>query len=116
MPFYGTVYGGWWLPDDIVLNEDSIILSAGVGEDVSFDLCVQSKYGCKILLFDPTERASTHFDEIKNFYSEKPCSKFSGNIQADYLGIITGLKPDLSKITFIDVGLWLKEDTLKFYK
>ena len=34
----GTKYGGWILPKDIELNEDSVVYSAGVGEDISFDM------------------------------------------------------------------------------
>ena len=32
----GTKYGGWILPTNTTLNENSIIYSAGVGEDISF--------------------------------------------------------------------------------
>jgi hypothetical protein len=115
MPVFGTVYGGWWLPDDIVLNEDSIILSAGVGEDISFDLSIQSKYGCNIFMFDPTKRACVHFKEIEQFYRDSHLN-FSGDIQPDYYRKIKDLTPDLSKIKLIEVGLWLNEDELKFYK
>ena len=53
----GTIYGGWILPKDIELNEDSVVYSAGVGEDVSFDMLLSDKYKCNILLIDPTKRA-----------------------------------------------------------
>ena len=44
----GTNYGGWYIPNDIKLDENSIIYSAGVGEDISFDLLLSNKY--KMLL------------------------------------------------------------------
>lgn len=40
----GTNYGGWILPTDCSLNEDSIIYSGGVGEDISFDILLSLKY------------------------------------------------------------------------
>lgn len=46
----GTNYGGWIIPNNINLNENSIVYSGGVGEDISFDLLLQEKYNCNILL------------------------------------------------------------------
>ena len=61
------------------LNEDSIVYSGGVGEDISFDLKLQDKYNCNIFLIDPTQRAIKHFEEVKNYYNNR--SNFLGNIQ-----------------------------------
>ena len=44
----GTKYGGWHVPKVMDLDKDSIIYSAGVGEDVSFDLLLSDKYGSNI--------------------------------------------------------------------
>ena len=78
METLGTNYGGWCIPINTALNENSIIYSGGVGEDISFDLQIQDKYGCNIVLIDPTKRALKHFDEIKQYYKE-PEFKFSGD-------------------------------------
>jgi len=112
----GTKYGGWILPKDIELNEDSVVYSAGVGEDISFDILLSDKYKCNIILIDPTERAKKHYDEVCHYY-EKIKWKMSGDIQDDYYGIMYPLKPDMTKITYIDKCLWdeQKED-MKFYK
>lgn len=40
----GTIYGGWELPSDLSLNHESVIYSVGVGEDISFDILLQSMY------------------------------------------------------------------------
>jgi FkbM family methyltransferase len=111
---HGTVYGGWKLPAG--LNENSIVYSAGVGEDMSFDLEVNSLYKSKIILFDPTERAIKHYDEVVRFYQDKSSFEFTGNIQKDYLQRIANLKPNFNDFKFIKTGLWNKKDTLKFYK
>ena len=41
METLGTEYGGWDIPINAKLNEDSIVYSGGVGEDISFDLKLQ---------------------------------------------------------------------------
>ena len=102
----GTEYGGWWVPNDMDLQT---VYSVGVGEDMSFDLQLQSKYGCDVYLMDPTPRAKTHVDE---YLSGIP---FTGGIQPDYLNNIEDLKVDHSKLHFIPKGLWDHEGQLKFY-
>lgn len=49
----GSWYGGWALPDGL-LQADSVVYSAGIGEDVSFDLAVIGAVGCPVHGFDPT--------------------------------------------------------------
>jgi FkbM family methyltransferase len=112
---FGTNYGGWSLPVEAELGPTSVIYSAGVGEDISFDLLLQETYGCEIVLIDPTERAKTHYEEIRTFYdTRKPY--FTGDIQLDYVRTIGNAKPDFSKFTYVQKGLWHVPDTLKFYK
>lgn len=55
----GTDYGGWHIPIKNMLNKESIIYSGGVGEDISFDIKLQSKYNCNIYLIDPTVKSIT---------------------------------------------------------
>lgn len=58
----GTNYGGWIVPIQMDLNENSIVYSGGVGEDISFDIKLQSKYNSNIILIDPTVKAISHLD------------------------------------------------------
>ncbi len=111
----GTNYGGWIIPNYIKLNDESIVYSAGVGEDISFDILLQTKYNSNIFLIDPTKRSVTHYDECKKFYNTGSWS-FSGDIQKDYKNIIFNLTPNFDKLFYINKGLWKKKDTLKFYK
>uniref|UniRef100_A0A6C0JLW9 Methyltransferase FkbM domain-containing protein n=1 Tax=viral metagenome TaxID=1070528 RepID=A0A6C0JLW9_9ZZZZ len=110
----GTNYGGWYIPTDIELNENSIIYSAGVGEDISFDILLSSKYNCNIYLIDPTTKSKIHYEETKNYFLNNIL--FTGNIQSDYYDKINGSLPNFNKIFYNDVGLWNKKDILKFYK
>lgn len=110
----GTNYGGWYVPKNMELNENSIIYSGGVGEDISFDIKIQEKYKCNIFLIDPTEKALIHFNEVKEYY--KNGKQFLGNIQKDYIQSIQNNKPDFNKFYYFNIGLWNCHDKLKFYK
>jgi FkbM family methyltransferase len=112
----GTNYGGWYLPKNCDLNENSVVYSIGVGEDISFDIHLQSKYKCNIILVDPTKRAILHFEECKKYYEKNKKHKFTGNIQPDYIASIDEMNPDFEKFRYIDIGVWDKKDVLKFYK
>ena len=118
METLGTDYGGWDIPINSKLDENSIIYSAGVGEDISFDLKLSHKYNCNIILIDPTKRAIKHFEEVKDYYKNQNQNKtqFSGNIQQDYLHHISNLKVNFDKFTYINTGVHNKKDTMKFYK
>jgi len=115
MESLGTKYGGWSIPKDAKLDNNSIIYSGGVGEDMSFDLKLEDKYKCKIFLIDPTKRAIKHYEEVKEFYNTK-LYNFSGNIQSDYLYNIIDLHPDFDNYSYVNKGLYKEQTKLKFYK
>lgn len=60
----GTDYGGWLIDLDMV-PEGSTVISAGVGEDISFDLELINKFSCYIIGIDPTPK-SHKFIESQN--------------------------------------------------
>jgi FkbM family methyltransferase len=54
--FLGTEYGGYAvLPER--LGPESIVFSVGLGEDISFDLALIERFGCRVHGFDPTPRS-----------------------------------------------------------
>ena len=57
----GTEYGGWYIPVNICLNENSIIYSGGVGEDISFDLLISHKFNSNIYLMTIINPKSLNF-------------------------------------------------------
>jgi FkbM family methyltransferase len=52
----GGEYSGFFVNPDL-LSPESIVYSFGVGEDISFDREVISRYGCHVFAFDPTPKS-----------------------------------------------------------
>lgn len=109
----GTDYGGWTFVESENLYGCTII-SAGLGEDASFDLEFATKYRAKVLIVDPTPRAVKHYKAIVLRLGESRKRHY----------VDTGCQPidsyDLSKITseqlvLIDKALWNKATPLKFF-
>ena len=54
--YIGTEYGGWPVVTNL-MSESSVVLSFGLGEDISFDLGVIEQYGSLVHGFDPTPKS-----------------------------------------------------------
>lgn len=52
----GSDYGGWTINPEM-LDANSVVYSAGIGEDVSFDLGLIEHFGVTVHGFDPTPRS-----------------------------------------------------------
>ena len=61
----GTQYGGWALNQELV-PEGSCVISAGVGEDISFDLFLIKNKNCRIIGVDPTPKSHRFVENQKN--------------------------------------------------
>jgi FkbM family methyltransferase len=59
----GSEYGGWTFIKDKNLK-NSVIISCGAGEDVSFDIDFINYYSAKVILVDPTPRAISHYNKV----------------------------------------------------
>lgn len=55
---FGSEYGGYFI-DPSLIPPNPIIYSAGVGEDVSFDLALIERFGCTVHAFDPTPKVKS---------------------------------------------------------
>jgi len=56
--------GGWWFSTD-GLNEQSIVYSLGVGDEIDFDLSIIEKFGVEVFAFDPTPNSVDMLDASK---------------------------------------------------
>jgi FkbM family methyltransferase len=61
--FLGSKYGGKYFHNIGVLK-NKYVISAGLGEDASFDIELINKTGCKVILIDPTPRSIEHYKKI----------------------------------------------------
>ncbi len=109
----GTEYGGWTFVDDRNLSGCTII-SAGLGEDASFDVEFAARYDANVIIVDPTPRAIEHFRGISDRLGRKRHCGYSQS----------GSQPvdayDLSNVgagnlTLVEKALWSESVMLKFF-
>lgn len=110
----GTKYGGWFVENPLDLTPNSVVYSGGVGEDISFDLLLSHKYNPNIYLIDPTARAISHFNGMReSFQHNKP---LPDDVSDEYKSVIGCINPFFEKIRYEEVGLWNSNTTLTFYE
>ena len=93
----------------------SFIISAGLGEDASFDIEFASLYDAKVIIVDPTPRAIKHFEMIKSNIGNQKLSKYSdsGFERIDSYDL-SFLKDDNLKL--IKMALWNEDGFVNFYE
>ena len=106
----GTDYGGWWVPKH-GLGPTDLVISAGAGEDISFDIDVARRFGCKIVVMDPTPRAITHFETTAKAIEAGAKAPINNSDTAFY----EADADDLARITYRPWGLWVENTTLHFH-
>ncbi len=107
----GTIYGGWHVVEDESLR-GGVALLCGAGEDISFDLEMQSRFSCDIIIADPTPRAITHFDSLVN--AAKNGHTFVANNCPTDAYEFGGV--DFDRISFIPSAVWIEETILRFWE
>jgi len=83
----GSRYGGWKIPASF-LNSESVAYCAGAGEDITFDVALIQRFGCEVYTIDPTPRAKVH---------------------------VARTAPSDNRFHFLDVGLWDRDEAIRFY-
>ena len=107
----GTEYGGWHVPQT-GLGPSDVVVSAGAGEDISFDMELAQRFGCRIVLLDPTPRAFDHFSETSALIRSGRAAAINGSPTEFYRA-----DPEkLDLLTFHPWGLWRETTRLQFYE
>lgn len=106
----GTGYGGWYVPANLPLKEDSVCYCAGAGEDISFDCALASQYKCHTHIFDPTPRAIAHFEGLK--VAALRDQSYPINNSNEYYSIS---KREIGRLHFHPFGLSDCDESIKFY-
>lgn len=111
--YLGTDYGGWTFVDYGDL-ENCVIISAGLGEDASFDVEFASRYGARVVIVDPTPRAVQHFKEISsNLGQSKSMTYVDAGRQPIEAYDLSGIHSE--QLVLIEKALWNESTTLKFF-
>ena len=111
--FLGTKYGGWSFVDEDNLRNCTII-SAGLGEDASFDIEFASKYNAKIIIVDPTPLAINHFEDIIAALGNSSTTEYvEGGKQSISSYNLLNLKKE--NLVLIKKALWKANDKLRFF-
>ena len=71
-------------PDNISVN--SVIYSCGIANEISFDEAISNKFGCNVLMFDPTKQSLNFMNSINN-----------------------------PKLKFFNIGIWKRDGNIKFF-
>ncbi len=111
--YLGSEYGGWNLVDQNNLRNCTII-SAGLGEDASFDIEFATKYNAKVIIVDPTPRAIKHYYEIINSLGNSSGTKYvEGGKQPVNSYDLSNVSKD--NLVLVKKALWNKSERLKFF-
>jgi len=111
---FGSLYGQKFLASELV-GENPVLISGGVGEDVSFDIEFLTKFGGVAHFFDPTERAIQYFKTLSLSLGNRKTMSYTEN----------GAQPiaayDLTKITesslhFYPLALLDRNQKVRFYQ
>lgn len=109
----GSNYGGKTVVLSL-LNANSVVVSAGAGEDISFEIEIQAYLGCRMYILDPTPASVTHFAKILERGTAPRISSYSqGPVQK--IESYDTQKLNLSLINFYAKALWKSESKLKFF-
>ena len=65
MKHIGSEYGGYLIPENIkdFINQESCVISCGIGYDTTFDEALHELTGCNVIMFDPSEVTVKHLKE-----------------------------------------------------
>lgn len=109
----GSPAAGWTFSHDDKLR-GSYVISAGAGEDISFELELISEYGCKIILIDPTPKAIKHYEEIAKRFGQSNCIEYlkSGRQHPQAYNLVKVGKED---ITLVKNALWNEITDIRFF-
>lgn len=107
----GTDYGGWWVPER-GLTRDDVVVSAGAGEDISFDVEVAERFDCRVLILDPTPRAIRHFEATKAAVLAGKEAQINNRPDQCYRA-----NPRVfERLAYRPLGLWNRNTTVRFFE
>jgi len=110
----GTEYGGWTFVNSPTL-EGSTIISAGLGEDASFDVEFASAFNAKVIVVDPTPRAILHFNRMHERVGKANTTEYlDGGDQPVEAYDLSNINAD--QLVIDKRALWNEDAKIKFFQ
>lgn len=109
----GSRYGSKCYAVDAV-HHGSTIISAGCGEDISFDIEFAAKWGANIVLIDPTPRAITHVKDVLAACGQGNTRTF-GDTGKQAVESYNLREISQNQLTLIEKALWIESGEITFY-
>jgi hypothetical protein len=112
---HGSSYGGWTICECATHFEKvGFFISAGVGEDITFDKEMLKISKLLAILVDPTDRAENHVDaylSTSNQLVELPYLSGGAQTISNYLST----EDIRERVSFVKKALWIHDDGLNLY-
>ncbi len=90
------------------------VISAGAGQDISFDIELLNTFDSRVIILDPTPLAKKHVNEVLKHLGQKKAVEYSVSskqqIDAYDLELIKS-----ESLTFLPKALWNSNSLVKFY-
>ena len=112
---YGSSYGGWTICRCAKhFSEEGIFISAGVGEDISFDVDLLRTSNLLAILIDPTDRAEKHLEAYLSSSEQlaEPTYTNDGNQPISSYFSNDNVK---KRVRLIKKALWIDNDGINLY-
>lgn len=109
----GTVYGGKTFMDRNYLHSGTVI-SAGLGEDASFDAEFSARYGAKVIIVDPTPRSIQYFKKLMVRIGQSAECEYgtSGCLPVESYDL-SAVRAD--NLVLVEKALWVEATELRFF-
>ncbi len=105
----GTEYGGRWCCLEL-LGPGRAAVCCGAGEDVSFDVALNARWGMRVICVDPTPRAIAHVSSLLDAERHgRPMPIEAGPLSYDLAGFRA------SDFVFIPHAVWSMDGTLELF-
>ena len=107
---FGNDYGCGYAPKGMI-NEKSVVIAVGAGEDNTCEVDMVKTYGCNVDIYDPTPRAIAHFDQLV----ENTKNGVKTLVNNDTKQIYNISDAEVGKLHFHSLGLWNEDTQISFF-
>jgi FkbM family methyltransferase len=109
----GSNYGSKYVVDQPALH-DSVLISGGCGEDISFDIEFAKTFNARVVMIDPIPRSQMHFEQVIQRIGQPAIEPYSSSGKQPITAYdLEGIKPD--QLEFLPKAFWDKDQILTLF-